>query len=64
MSLLMDDEGRPLGWERVTLGDELDAFCDAADRGDIEAAEAIVERAYERLYARVGGEILEGLERG
>ena len=57
--MIFDDDGIPVGWEHVTLGDEVDAFCDAADRGDRETAEAIVERAYQRLYARLGGEILE-----
>jgi hypothetical protein len=56
--VLVDDEGVPVGWEYVTLGADLGAFCDAAEAGDMEAVNAIVERAYERAYARLGGEIL------
>ena len=59
--MIFDDEGIPFGWERITLTeDELDEMCEAADQGDIEAAELIVEQAYRRLYARIGGEMLEG----
>lgn len=56
--MLVDDEGVPVGWEYVTLGDDLEDFCDAAEAGDMDSVEAIVERAYERAYARIGGEIL------
>lgn len=60
--MLVDDEGVPVGWEYVTLGDDLDAFCDAAEAGDMKAVETIVERAYERAYARLGGAILAAEE--
>jgi len=34
-------------WQNVRLTDaEIDALCDAADRGDIETADAIAEAAY------------------
>ncbi len=62
MSILFDDDCVPVGWERVTLGDDLDAFCDAAEAGDLEKAESIVERAYERAYARIGGDVLRAAE--
>ena len=40
----------PLGWEMVTFTEaELDAMCDAADVGDIETAERVVDGAYARL---------------
>lgn len=44
----------------MTLGDDLDAFCDAAERVDFDEVERIVEAAYGRLYARLGARILEG----
>jgi hypothetical protein len=51
MSLLVDDDGIPYGWEDVRLTEEeLDAMCDALDRGDEEEAERVVEGAYDRLF--------------
>lgn len=58
--MLVDDEGVPVGWEYVTLGDDLEDFCDAAEAGDMETVDKIVRRAYERAYARLGADIIEG----
>jgi len=58
-----EEEGIPVGWEMVHLTeDALDRVSEWADRGEIGMAEAIVEGAYERLYARLGGDILRGAE--
>lgn len=44
----------PFGWELVQLTrEELDEMCDAADDGDIEQAQKIVEGAYARLFRSV-----------
>ena len=41
----------PVGWELVSLlPSEISAMCDAADIGDIENAEIIIEDAYSRLF--------------
>ena len=53
----------PLGWEDALdeLGrtGDLELMCDALDMGREAEAEAIVERAYERVYARYGAELLK-----
>jgi hypothetical protein len=56
--MLFDENGVPLDWEYVTLDEDLDAFCDAADAGDMKTVAEIVERAYDRAYSRLGAEIL------
>jgi len=51
MALMTDEDGVPYGWEDVRMTEEeLDAMIAAADAGDFETAEAIVERAYDRLF--------------
>lgn len=46
-----DEHGIPVGWQQVRLTEEeTDALCAAADRGDEEAADRIVNGAYARLY--------------
>jgi hypothetical protein len=63
MSMLLDDEGRAVGWEDVRLTEEeMDQMCDALELGDEETATAVVDRAYARLYARLGAGILESEE--
>ncbi|HEY0545286.1 MAG TPA: hypothetical protein VGC91_07930 [Pyrinomonadaceae bacterium] len=53
----------PIGWPDALAGlgstGELDLMCDAIEAGREDEAEAIVERAYERVYARYGAELLE-----
>ena len=45
------DEEVPAGWELIRLTQaELDELCDAAFAGDVEMAEAVVERAYASLF--------------
>jgi hypothetical protein len=59
MSLIMDEHGIPFGWEDVTLTEEeLLQLSDALDRGEREVADRVVEGAYERFYARLGGHAL------
>jgi hypothetical protein len=49
--ITVDEDGIPLGWEMVTLTDsERDQLVEAADVGDIETADAVVEQAYARLF--------------
>ena len=44
-------DGVPIGWEIVRLTDsELDQFCAAADVGDHDEAERVVDGAYSRLF--------------
>jgi hypothetical protein len=51
MALMVDEDGVPYGWQDVDMSkEELDAMCDAAEAGDLETAEVIVERAYDRLF--------------
>jgi hypothetical protein len=51
MGIIYDNDGIPDGWQDVRLLDEeWEPFFQAAERGNIDAANAIVERAYERLY--------------
>lgn len=51
MPIDTDNEGRPFGWEMVSLTPrELDALVDAAEACDLDEAERIVEGAYERLF--------------
>jgi hypothetical protein len=57
--MIYEGDGSPVGWQGVTLTDaEREALVDAADAEDAAAAERIVEGAYSRHYARIGGEIL------
>lgn len=50
-AVTLDEDGTAFGWELVTLTDEeLDQLVEAADAGDIETADAVVERAYARLF--------------
>ena len=62
--MIFDEDGVPVAWEHVTLGDDLEAFCDAVAAGDMDAVEAIVGRAYQRAYARLGAHILEAQMKG
>ena len=51
MGIIYDSDGIP-DWQNVRLTKkELKKLCDAADKGDQDTANAIVEAAYERLYA-------------
>lgn len=60
MSVIIDDEGRAVGWEDVHLTElELDLMCEALDLGDQESAERIVSQAYDRLYSQRGLELLQ-----
>ena len=53
----------PIGWQDALdeLGrtGELELMCDAIDAGREAEAEAIVERAYDRVYALNGAELIE-----
>lgn len=54
MSNEITDEMREELWQDFRFGPgELDAFCDAADVGDLDTAQAIVERCYDRLFQEV-----------
>lgn len=57
--MIVDEDGVPFGWEgaldEVLGGPDAEAFFDAADRGDMEEVDRIVEAAYERAYERTGG---------
>lgn len=48
--MTIDEDGVPIGWELVTLDDEVDAFVNAMEERDFETAEGIVERAYARVF--------------
>lgn len=51
MAIATDENGVPLGWELVTLTErEIDLLVEAADRGDGDECERIVEGAYGRLF--------------
>ena len=53
--MIVDEDGVPWGWWDVRLTpEEWEDFFEAAEAGDLEAVERIVEGAYDRLYAPVG----------